>query len=93
MIVDIHPAPGRPTGMFLTINENDTAIFTVFGIGGNEPRTDLKSMLGYAENTLPLGFLTQCEPQSPSGTLTGTESPPANGGATTRCADSPMACW
>ena len=31
-------------------------------------------MLGYAENTLPLGFLTQCEPQSLSGTLTGTES-------------------
>ena len=56
MIVNIHPAPGRPAGMFLTINENDTAIFTVFGIGGNEPRTDLKSMLGYAENTLPLGF-------------------------------------
>jgi hypothetical protein len=56
MIVDIHPAPGRPTGMFLTINQNDTAIFTVFGIRGNEPRTDLKSMLGYAENTLPLGF-------------------------------------
>ena len=34
MIVNIHPVPGRPTGMFLTINENDTAIFTVFSIGG-----------------------------------------------------------
>jgi pimeloyl-ACP methyl ester carboxylesterase len=33
------------------------------------------------------------KPQSVSGTLTGTESPPANGGATTRCADSPMDPW
>ena len=67
MIVNIHPAAGRPTGMFLTINENDTAIFTVFGIGGNEPPTDLKSMLGYAEKYTPARFFSPVRAAEPIG--------------------------
>ena len=37
MIVDIHPAPGRPTGMFLTINQNDIAIFPFSVSAGTNP--------------------------------------------------------
>jgi hypothetical protein len=34
-------APGRPTGMLLVHSENDTWIFTVFGMAGREPPRDL----------------------------------------------------
>ena len=67
MIVNIHPVPGRPTGMFLTINENDTAIFTVFSIGGNEPPTDLKAMIDYAEKYTPAEFFNAVRAAEPIG--------------------------
>ncbi len=67
LIVNIHPAPGRPAGMFLTTNENDTAIFTVFGIGGNEPPADLRAMIAYAEKYTPAGFLNTVRAAEPIG--------------------------
>jgi len=67
LIVNIHPAPGRPAGMFLTTNENDTAIFTVFGIGGNEPPADLRAMIDYAEKYTPAGFLNTVRAAEPIG--------------------------
>ena len=45
MMALISPAPGRPTGMFLAGNEDDTWIFTVFGMVGHEPPRDLAGML------------------------------------------------
>lgn len=53
MLVDISPAPGRPTGMFLTGNENDTWMFTVFGMVGHEPPRDLAGMLSFAQEYCP----------------------------------------
>jgi flavin-dependent dehydrogenase len=53
MLVLIGPAPGRPTGMFLVHNENDTWIFTVFGMVGHEPPRDFDDMLSFAQEYGP----------------------------------------
>jgi 2-polyprenyl-6-methoxyphenol hydroxylase-like FAD-dependent oxidoreductase len=53
----ISPAPGRPTGMFLTGYENDTWIFTVFGMVGHEPPRDLAGMLAFAQEYAPAHLL------------------------------------
>lgn len=52
-VVDIGPAPGRPSGMFLTGYENDTWMFTVFGMVGREPPRSLAGMLSFAEEYCP----------------------------------------
>jgi 2-polyprenyl-6-methoxyphenol hydroxylase-like FAD-dependent oxidoreductase len=57
MLVLISPAPGRPTGMFLVRNENDTWIFTVFGMVGHEPPRDLAGMLAFAQEYAPAHLL------------------------------------
>jgi 2-polyprenyl-6-methoxyphenol hydroxylase-like FAD-dependent oxidoreductase len=65
MLVDIGPAPGRPTGMFLAGYENDTWIFTVFGMVGYEPPRDLAGMLSFAEAYCPahlIGAVWAAEP-------------------------------
>ena len=49
----ISPAPGRPTGMFLSSYENDTWMFTVFGMAGQEPPRNLAGMLSFAEEYAP----------------------------------------
>jgi 2-polyprenyl-6-methoxyphenol hydroxylase-like FAD-dependent oxidoreductase len=56
-LVDIGPAPGRPTGMFLSGNENDTWMFTVFGMAGHEPPRDLPGMLSFAQKYCPSHLL------------------------------------
>jgi 2-polyprenyl-6-methoxyphenol hydroxylase-like FAD-dependent oxidoreductase len=53
----ISPAPGRPTGMFLVGYENDTWIFTVFGMAGHEPPRDLVGMLSFAQGYAPAHLL------------------------------------
>ncbi|MET0896635.1 MAG: 2-polyprenyl-6-methoxyphenol hydroxylase-like oxidoreductase, partial [Mycobacterium sp.] len=53
MLVNIGPAPGRPTGMFLTGYENNFWMFTVFGLAGHEPPRDLAGMLSFAEGYGP----------------------------------------
>ena len=53
MLVDIGPAPDRPTGMFLTGNENNTWMFTVFGMVGHQPPRDLAGMLSFAQDYCP----------------------------------------
>jgi 2-polyprenyl-6-methoxyphenol hydroxylase-like FAD-dependent oxidoreductase len=57
MLALVSPAPGRPTGMFLTGYENDTWIFTVFGMVGHEPPRDLAGMLSFAEEYTPAHLL------------------------------------
>ena len=57
MLVLIGAAPGRPTGMFLVNNENDTWIFTVFGMVGHEPPRDLAGMLSFAQEYAPAHVL------------------------------------
>jgi hypothetical protein len=53
MLTIITPAPGRPTGMFLTGYEHDTWMFTVFGMVGHEPPRDLAGMLSFAKEYAP----------------------------------------
>ena len=53
MLVDIGPAPDRPAGMFLSGYENDTWMFTVFGMAGYQPPRDLAGMLSFAQDYCP----------------------------------------
>ncbi|MDT5234894.1 MAG: hypothetical protein QOF47_881, partial [Mycobacterium sp.] len=57
MLALVSPAPCRPTGMFLTGYENDSWIFTVFGMVGHEPPRDLAGMLSFAEEYTPAHLL------------------------------------
>ena len=67
MLVDIGPAPGRPTGMFLTGYENDTWMFTVFGMAGHEPPRDLAGMLSFAQEYCPAHLLAAVRAGEPLG--------------------------
>jgi 2-polyprenyl-6-methoxyphenol hydroxylase-like FAD-dependent oxidoreductase len=53
MLVDIGPAPDRSAGMFLSGYENDTWMFTVFGMAGRQPPRDLAGMLSFAGDFCP----------------------------------------
>ena len=53
----VSAAPGRPTGMFLFGYENDTWIFTVFGMVGHEPPRELDGMLSFAREYTPAHVL------------------------------------
>jgi len=64
----VSPAPGRPTGLFLAVNENDTGLFTVFGMVGHEPPRDFAGMLSFAEDFAPprlIDGVRACEPLGP----------------------------
>lgn len=52
-LVLVSPVPGRPTGMALLGYENDTWMFTVFGMAGCEPPGELGEMLAFAEGLAP----------------------------------------
>ncbi len=67
MLVDIGPAPGRPTGMFLTGYENDTWMFTVFGMVGHEPPRDLAGMLSFAQDYCPAHLVAAVRGAQPIG--------------------------
>ncbi len=67
MLVDIGPAPGRPTGMFLAGYENDTWIFTVFGMVGHEPPRDLAGMLSFAQDYCPAHLTAAVRAAEPIG--------------------------
>jgi 2-polyprenyl-6-methoxyphenol hydroxylase-like FAD-dependent oxidoreductase len=49
----VSPVPGRPTGMALFGYENDTWMFTVFGMAGVEPPCELAEMLSFAADLVP----------------------------------------
>ena len=63
----ISPAPGRPTGMFLSGYENDTWMFTVFGMAGHEPPRDLPGMLSFAADYAPAHLLSGVATGDPVG--------------------------
>ena len=67
MLCLISPAPGRPTGMFLTGYEHDTWIFTVFGMVGHEPPRDLAGMLSFAQEYAPAHLLAAVRAGEPIG--------------------------
>ena len=67
---NISPGGGRPTGMFLVGNENDTWIFTVFGMLGHEPPRDLAGMLSFASAYAPAHLLDAVRAGEPIGEVT-----------------------
>jgi 2-polyprenyl-6-methoxyphenol hydroxylase-like FAD-dependent oxidoreductase len=67
MLVDIGPAPDRPTGMFLTGYENDTWMFTVFGMVGHQPPRDLAGMLSFAQEYCPAHLIAAIRAAEPIG--------------------------
>jgi 2-polyprenyl-6-methoxyphenol hydroxylase-like FAD-dependent oxidoreductase len=66
-LVAVGAAPGRPTGMFLLGYENDTSIFTVFGMVGHEPPGDLAGMLSFAQEYTPAHVLAAVRAAEPLG--------------------------
>ncbi len=57
LMVIIGPVPGRPTGMALFGNENNTWIFSVIGMVGREPPDELAEMLAFVEDFAPAHVL------------------------------------
>jgi 2-polyprenyl-6-methoxyphenol hydroxylase-like FAD-dependent oxidoreductase len=53
MVVAATPVPGRPTGMALFGYEDDTWMFTAFGMAGREPPTDPVDRLAFVEPITP----------------------------------------
>jgi 2-polyprenyl-6-methoxyphenol hydroxylase-like FAD-dependent oxidoreductase len=56
-MVIIGPVPGRPTGMALFGNENNTWMFSVIGMVGREPPDELAEMLAFVEDFAPAHVL------------------------------------
>src|SRR5277367_1005981 len=67
MLVDIGPAPDRPAGMFLSGYENDTWMFTVFGMVGHQPPRDLAGMLSFAQEYCPVHLIAAMQAAEPIG--------------------------
>ena len=67
MLVDIGPAPDRPAGMFLSGYENDTWMFTVFGMVGHQPPRDLAGMLSFAQEYCPAHLIAAIRAAEPIG--------------------------
>ncbi len=67
MLVNIGPAPDRPTGMFFSGYENDTWMFTVFGMVGRQPPRDLAGMLAFAEEFSPQHVIAAMRAAEPIG--------------------------
>jgi 2-polyprenyl-6-methoxyphenol hydroxylase-like FAD-dependent oxidoreductase len=70
MFSNISPGGGRPTGMFLVRNENDTWTFTVFAMLGQEPPRDLTGMLSFASAYAPALLLDAVRAGKPIGEVT-----------------------
>ncbi len=58
MVVATTPEPGRPTGMALFGYEDDTWMFTAFGMAGREPPTDPDDRLAFVEAITPPHVMT-----------------------------------
>jgi 2-polyprenyl-6-methoxyphenol hydroxylase-like FAD-dependent oxidoreductase len=57
--------PGRPRGVGMLRAENDTSMFTVYGIAGHAPHADLMSMCEFVEDFAPphlLAAVLEAEP-------------------------------
>ena len=59
--------PGRPHGLGMLHSENDTWMFTVFGIAGHEPDPDLSTMCEVVEDYAPAHLLAAIRAAEPLG--------------------------
>lgn len=66
-MVVIGPVAGRPTGMVLFSNENNTAMFTVFGMVGREPPDQFAEMLAFVDEFAPAHVLAAIRNAEPLG--------------------------
>ena len=90
-IVLIGPVPGRPTGMVLFGCENDTWLFTVFGMAGREPTGDRAGMIAFAQEFCPPHVLAAVRAAEPLGEVART--PDAVQPAATLRQDAPIPGW
>jgi len=56
--VIVSPVPGRPTGIAVAAAEQDTWMFTAFGMAGFEPPTAFSELCGFADELLPTHVVT-----------------------------------
>jgi hypothetical protein len=63
----VGPVPGRPYGLGILHSENDTWMFTVFGVAGHEPRPDLISMCEFVKDCAPAHLLAAVQAAEPVG--------------------------
>jgi 2-polyprenyl-6-methoxyphenol hydroxylase-like FAD-dependent oxidoreductase len=54
----VSPVPGRPTGLAMAATEQDTWMFTAFGMAGVEPPTGFSELCDFADELLPPHILT-----------------------------------
>jgi 2-polyprenyl-6-methoxyphenol hydroxylase-like FAD-dependent oxidoreductase len=66
-VLVVSPVPGRPTGMAFVRCEDDTALFTVFGMAGNDPPVELSGMCAFAEGFAPAHALAAVGAAEPLG--------------------------
>jgi len=66
-MVIIGPIPGRPTGMVLFSNENNTWMFTAFGMVGRIPPDELAAMFAFVEEFAPAHVLAAIRTAEPLG--------------------------
>ncbi|HSS23184.1 MAG TPA: 2-polyprenyl-6-methoxyphenol hydroxylase-like oxidoreductase [Mycobacterium sp.] len=62
--------PGRPHGLGILHCENDTWVFTVFGVAGHEPPCDLEAMCEFVEDYAPAHMLAAVRAAEPIGAPT-----------------------
>jgi 2-polyprenyl-6-methoxyphenol hydroxylase-like FAD-dependent oxidoreductase len=65
LAVLVGPVPGRPTGMGLFAYENDTSMFTVFGMVGREAPDNPAEMLAFADGLVPAHVLAAIAAAAP----------------------------
>lgn len=63
----VGPVPGRPYGLGILHSENDTWMFTVFGLAGHEPHPDLTSMCEFVEDCAPAHLMAAIQAAEPIG--------------------------
>jgi 2-polyprenyl-6-methoxyphenol hydroxylase-like FAD-dependent oxidoreductase len=64
-LVIVSPVPGRPSGMVLIRNEDNTWMFTAFGVVGCEPPDELVGMLAFVEDFAPAHVLAAIRAAEP----------------------------
>jgi 2-polyprenyl-6-methoxyphenol hydroxylase-like FAD-dependent oxidoreductase len=67
IMVLVGPVAGRPTGMALFANENNTWMFTAFGMVGHEPPTDRAGVLTFVEGFTPPPVVSALQCAEPLG--------------------------
>ncbi|CQD21677.1 2-polyprenyl-6-methoxyphenol hydroxylase-like oxidoreductase [Mycobacterium lentiflavum] len=71
----VGPVPGRPRGLGILHSENDTWMFTVFGLAGHGPHPDLMSMCDFVEDFAPPHLLAAIQAAEPIGEPTRHRTP------------------